>query len=515
MSRPTTTSAATRTPGSAAVPAGENVDVRVNVVFGVLMLGMLMSALGQMIFATALPTIVGDLGGVEHMSWVITAFLLAQTIAMPVAGKAGDMVGRKILFTVGITVFTVGSALGGAAQGMTMLIVARTLQGIAAGTLMVTSQAITAEIIPARVRGKYMGYIGAVFGFCSVAGPVLGGVFTAGPGWRWALWMNIPLGILVLLGTWRFLHLRKRETVHDFDYLGTVALAAAASSLILAVTWGGRMHPWGSPEILGLFGVTFIAVGAFILLEQRAANPILPLALFANRNFLCTTGGGLLLGVGMFGLMAYVPTYLQMSHAMTPMSAGLMMTPMMAGMLLTSITVGWIIARTGHYKWYPVTGMAIAALMMLPLSRLSHDDPLWLVGLCLFGLGFGMGLAMQVLVLIVQNSFPLRVVGTATAGNNFFRQIGGATGAAVVGSVFLGALMARLSEAIGPSFNPAMARSLTPDMLSTMEPALRDIVMISYNDAFTPVFLLMAPLFAVAAIILSFVREDVLSETVE
>ena len=502
-------------PAAVTSASDQQMDVRVNVVFGVLILGMLMSALGQMIFATALPTIVGDLGGVEHMSWVITAFLLAQTISMPVAGKLGDMIGRKGLFVTGILVFTVGSILGGAANGMAMLIIARALQGLAAGTMMVTSQAITAEIIPARVRGKYMGFIGAVFGFCSVLGPILGGWFTDGPGWRWGLWMNVPLAAIALLGAWRFLHLRKRETSHDFDYAGTAALAVAASCLILAVTWGGRMYEWTSPQVIGLIVVCVIATVALVLIERKAANPILPLALFVNRNFICTTVAGLLLGIGMFGLMAYMPTYLQMSHAMSPTAAGLMMAPMMAGMLLTSITIGWIISRTGHYKWYPVTGMVIAAVMMLPLSHLSFDDPLWLVGLCLFGLGFGMGMAMQVLVLIVQNSFPLRVVGTATAGNNFFRQIGGAVGSAIVGSVFLTELMNRLASAIGENFNPGIARSLTPDMLDTMEPPLREIVMTSYNDAFTPVFLLMAPLFALAAAILVGVREDALSETVD
>ena len=499
----------------------------VPLVFTALMLTMLMSSLGQMIFSTALPTIVGDLGGVEHMTWVITAFLLGQTIALPIFGKVGDMIGRKGLFMFAVSLFIVGSIVGGMATSMSVLIICRALQGVAGGGMMIMSQAIIADVVPARQRGKYMGVMGSVFGVRSVLGPVLGGWFTDGPGWRWGMWLNVPLGIIALTGITVFLKLPKRRAVGATDWLGMATMAIATTSIILLITWGGNEYPWGSTRIilLGISAAVFSAL--FVFTEFKASNPIIPMQLFANRNFTLTTIAGLFVGIFMFGALSYIPTYLQMVHSMTPTNAGLMMIPMMAGLMGTSIVVGNIVSRTGRYKWFPVAGLVIVTIGLALLSQLEASSSLVHVGMCLFVFGFGLGGAMQILVLIVQNSFPITMVGTATAANNFFRQIGSAVGSAFVGGVFVSNLTQRLSENVpaalktmGPEaaqFSDLMSHgksSLTPGIVASLPEPLSQAIDISYNDALTPVFLMLVPLSIVAVILLMFVREDSLKETI-
>lgn len=517
--------------------ADEN-SSRLGIIFLALILTMLMSSLGQMIFSTALPTIVGELGGVDHMSWVISAFLLAQTIAMPIVGKLGDMLGRKNLFLMGIVLFMLGSILGAIAQSMTLLIVARAFQGFAGGTLMVSSQAILAEVVPARQRGKFMGIIGAVFGFSSVLGPVLGGWFTDVPGWRWGLWINVPLGLIALTTAAVFLKLPRRHGAGRFDYLGATLLTIAASTLILTTTWGGTQYEWTSTTILTLIAVSAVAWVLFVFAERRASNPLIPMNLFKTRNFMLTTSAGLILGIAMFGTMAYIPTYLQMVHSMSPTAAGLMMTPMMVGMLLTSISVGQIISRTGKYRLYPVVGLLIMAVALYLLSTLQSSTPLWQTGVYLFVMGFGLGTGMQVLVLVVQNSFPVAMVGTATAANNFFRQIGGAVGSSIVGSIFIHRMQdlagqripaaleqikaaspqaaAEFARSAGPDgFSMKSLGSLTPSVLDSLPAPIHEALISSYNDGLTPIFLMLAPVLVLAAAVVFFVREDPLKDTVE
>ncbi|ALC04885.1 hypothetical protein CDES_02115 [Corynebacterium deserti GIMN1.010] len=509
----------------------EKTNGRVGLIIGALMLAMLLSSLGQTIFGSALPTIVGELGGVNHMTWVITAFLLGQTISLPIFGKLGDQFGRKYLFMFAIALFVGGSIVGALAQNMTTLIVARALQGIAGGGLMILSQAITADVTTARERAKYMGVMGSVFGLSSVLGPLLGGWFTDGPGWRWGLWLNVPIGIIALIAIAVLLKLPKRERGKvTVDWLGSIFMAIATTALVLTVTWGGNEYEWGSTMIIGLIITTIVATIVFVFVEKRAVDPLVPMGLFANRNFVLTAVAGIGVGLFMMGTIAYMPTYLQMVHGLNPTQAGLMLIPMMVGMIGTSIGVGNIVSRTGKYKWFPFFGMLVMIVALVLLSTLTPSDTLVTIGLYFFVFGFGLGCAMQILVLIVQNSFPVTMVGTATGSNNFFRQIGGAVGSALIGGLFISNLSDRFTENVpaaiasmgeeGAQYAAGMsdfsgASNLTPHLVETLPQALREAIQLSYNDALTPIFLALTPIAVFAAILLFFIREENLKDTHE
>lgn len=501
----------------------------VPLVFSCLMLGMLMSSLGQMIFSTALPTLVGELGGANKMSWVITIFLLTMTIGMPVYGKLGDQMGRKPLYLVAVSLFLAGSVIGALAQSMDMMIAARGVQGLGAGGLMIGSQAIIADVVSARERGRYMGIMGGVFGLSSVLGPLLGGFFTDGPGWRWALWFNVPLAIATLLMVGFNLKLPKRGKGANLDVIGTVLMAGATSCLILLLTWGGRDYAWSSPVIIGLGIASVVLAALFVVTERKASDPLIPMQLFTVRNFVVTTLAGTITGVVMFGVLAYMPTYIQMVHGMTPTKAGLMMIPMMAGMIITATGSGQYVSRTGRYKWFPVVGLCVAATAVGLMGLFDAHDSLVHLGLVLALMGVGLGLTMQILVLIVQNSFPITMVGTATASNNFFRQIGGTAGSAIIGSLFthrvadlMGQRVPGAIKEMGPQGLPFAEKlqgggssRLTPEIVDTLPGPLHEAITTSYNDALVPVLGAMAPVAVVAALILVLVHQDNLKETIE
>ncbi|WP_345764326.1 MDR family MFS transporter [Diaminobutyricibacter sp. McL0608] len=499
--------------GAAAAPAKRSIIL----LFAGLMVTMLLASLDQTIFGTALPTIVGELHGVDHMLWVTTAYILASTIMLPVYGKLGDLIGRKGLFIGAIVLFMAGSVVGGLAPDMTWLIVGRAVQGLGGGGLMILSQAIIADVVPARERGRYMGIMGGVFALSSVAGPLLGGWFTEGIGWRWAFWMNIPLGILAVLSAVVFLRLPKGSSSKPkLDWAGMGLLAIASTCLVLVTTWGGTTYDWNSGVIIALIAGTVVTAVAFVLVERRAAEPIMPLALFKDRNFNLTTIAGLIIGIAMFGALAYIPTYLQMVTGANATQAGLLMIPMMAALLLTSIVSGQMVSRTGRYKWLPIVGTAIVAVALVLLSTMTPSLPVWVLCSFLAVMGIGLGMSMQILILIVQNSFPVSKVGTATASNNYFRQIGASLGSAIVGSLFVSRLTQLLTDRMpAGAGSGGSSNSFTPSLVKSLPGPIRDVIVGAYNDALTPVFLYMVPLILIAVVVLFFVKEKPLATTIE
>lgn len=491
---------------------------RIHLIFAGLILTMLLSSLDQTIFSTALPTIVGELNGVNDMLWVITIYILASTIVLPIYGKLGDLIGRKGLFIGAISIFVLGSIIGGFAQDLPWLIIGRGIQGLGGGGLMLLSQAIIADVVPARDRGRYMGVIGGVFAISSVAGPLLGGWFTDGIGWRWGLWMNIPLGILAIISAAFFLRLPKHpRTRARVDVSGMTMLGITSTLLVLVSTWGGTKYDWNSPQIIAMGAGTIISAVIFVWIEHRAEHPIMSLHLFKDRNFNLTTGAGLITGIAMFGTLAYLPTYLQMVTGANATQAGLLMIPMMLGLLITSVVSGQIVSRTGKYKWLPVSGMVVVAIALVLLSTLTPTMPVWLICLYLALMGIGLGTSLQILVLIVQNQFPNSQVGMATASNTYFRQIGASLGSAVVGSLFAHRLAMILTDRMNTSGQHAAGgiNSLTPELVRNLPDAARQIVIGAYNDALTPIFVYMVPLLILAAILLCFVKEIPLATSIE
>ncbi|MCP3426744.1 MFS transporter [Rothia sp. AR01] len=517
MERPQASSAPAQT--STHHHGGEASHTNILLLFIGLMIIMLMSSLNQTVLSPSLPTIVGELNGVEHMSWVITAFILVSTIMMPVYGKLGDLWGRKPLLVFAIIAFAGGSLTGAVAQDMTTLIISRGLQGLGGGGLMILSQAVIADVIPARDRGKYMGALMGVFAFSSVAGPLLGGWLTEGPGWRWGFWMNLPLAALALFAAIFLIpHTNKsvRTERSKIDVLGMALLAAATACLVLAMTWGGNQYDWGSPTIVGLLIATVVAVAVFIPVEAKVAEPVMPLTLFKDRNFNLTTIASLCMGIAMFGAIGYMPTYMQMVLGVSATQAGLLMIPMMGTMLVTSVTVGAVVSKLGRYKAFTVIGSLFIAAGLFFLSRLEVQTPTWEICVCLALIGLGLGMSMQLLTLIVQNSFPISMVGTATASSNFFRQVGATIGSALVGGLFTARLTTFLGERlpVQAMSDGGGANSLTPALVNALPGPIHDIIVNSYNEALTPIFLWIMPLGVLAALLLMFIVEKALATTV-
>jgi EmrB/QacA subfamily drug resistance transporter len=416
-------------------PAGAD-QQRVRLIFGALLLVLLLASLDQTIVSTALPTIVGDLGGISKLSWVVTAYLLASTIVGPLYGKLGDLYGRKVLLQAAIVIFLVGSALCGISQNMTELIVFRAIQGLGGGGLFVITIAVVGDIIPPRDRGRYQGYFGGVFGVSTVIGPLLGGFFVDNLSWRWIFYVNVPIGLVALAVIATAFQARTDQVRHTIDYAGAVLLAGGLSAIVLFTSLGGTTYPWGSAQLIALVVGGVVLLAAFVLVEARAAEPILPLDLFRNRVFAVTSAVGFIVGLALFGAITYLPLYLQDVKGHSPTTSGLLITPMMAGLLITSIGSGQLISRFGRYRPFPIVGTAIMAVGLALLSRLRVDTPTLVTGAYMLVLGLGLGLVIQVLVLAAQNSVDYKDLGVASSGSTLFRQVGGSIGVAIFGAIF-------------------------------------------------------------------------------
>ncbi|MET7272259.1 MFS transporter [Streptomyces flaveolus] len=490
----------------------EEVPGSVLVPIGALLLGMLLAALDQTIVSTALPTIVSDLGGLEHLSWVVTAYLLAATAATPLWGKLGDQYGRKRLFQTAIGIFLVGSALCGVAQSMPELIAFRAVQGLGGGGLMVLSMAIVGDLVSPRERGRYQGLFGAVFGATSVLGPLLGGVFTEHLNWRWVFYINLPVGVVALAVIAAVLHIPHRATRHVIDYLGTLLIASVATCLVLVASLGGTTWGWGSPQIIGLAVLGAVLAAVFVAVERKAAEPVLPLKLFRVRTFTLSAVISFVVGFAMFGAMTYLPTFLQVVQGVSPTMSGVHMLPMVVGVLLASTGSGQIVSRTGRWKVFPVAGTAVTTFGLLLLHRLDENSSTAEMSLYFFVFGLGLGLVMQVLVLIVQNAVPYEDLGVATSGATFFRSIGAAFGVAIFGTVFASRLGDKLTDAfrgaqLPPGFSTDSLKA-DPRGIGALPPALRPEALHAYASAITDVFLYAAPVALLGFALAWFLKED-------
>jgi EmrB/QacA subfamily drug resistance transporter len=507
----TATAEVAHEPGPAPLSRG-----RVNAVFGAVLLGMLLAALDQTIVGTALPTIVGDLGGAGHLSWVVTSYLLAETIMTVVVGKLGDLFGRKLMFQLSVIVFGIGSFCAGFADSMVWLIVWRAVQGLGGGGLMVTSTALIADVVPLRERGKYQGVLGSVFGVVTVAGPMLGGFFVDHLSWRWAFYVNIPLVIVVLIVASSAMPNARAAVKPVIDYLGILLIGLAATGLTLVTSWGGTQYAWGSPTIIGMAIGSVVLLAAFVFVELRAPEPMLPMRLFRNPVF--TVGGimSFVVGFAMLGALSYLPTYMQYVQGTSATSSGVRLLPMVLALLVASIAAGNAVSKTGRYKIFPLVGAAGMTIGLYLLSRLDTDTGFWEASAYMAVLGFGIGLGMQVLTIAVQNTVDYADLGVATSGVTFLRSIGSSFGAAIFGTVYANQLTPNLAAAVAahplpPGVDPRAIQ--VPTALHALPDSVSAPVIQAYSDSLHVVFLAAAPVGLVAFALAFFLKEVPLRDT--
>jgi EmrB/QacA subfamily drug resistance transporter len=485
-------------------------------VFGGLMLVMFLAALDQTIVATALPTIVTDLGGLNHISWVVSAYLLAQTVVTPLYGKLGDMYGRKIVLQTALIIFLIGSALCGLSQNLDELIAFRALQGLGGGGLIVSAQAAIGDVVPPRERGRYTGLFGAVFGLASIAGPLLGGFLTTNLSWRWIFYVNLPLGVIGLFVLAATLPSASERVHHSIDYLGTTLLAGGLAGIVLATSLGGTSYAWGSPTVVGLAIGGVVLLVAFALVERRAPEPVLPPRRFRNRVFAVTSLVGLIIGFALFGAITYLPLFLQVVKGATPTGSGLQLVPLMGGLLVTSIASGQIITRTGRYKPFPIAGTGVMVIGLYLLSTIEASTDQALIYLFMFVLGLGLGMVMQVLVLAVQNAVDYSDLGVATSGATLFRSIGGSLGTATLGAIFANRLSDELHTYLPASVaaHAGNGANVNPQQVAHLPTALRVDYLHAFTNSLSTVFLVAACITVAAFAASWFIRQLPLRETI-